>query len=83
MLKKIATLLSLCAASLSASAEKGASVMFDPPEQTITGTPPLEVKATGDKCQELQQLIDSLEGKPQRRHAAMERYKLECSTPAQ
>jgi hypothetical protein len=83
MLKKIAILLPLCAASLSASAEKGASIMFDPPERTITGTPPLEVKTTGDKCQELQQLIDSLEGKPQRRHAAMERYKLECSAPAQ
>jgi hypothetical protein len=54
------------------------SVMFDPPEKTIIATPPLERQSTGDRCEELLRKAEALKGKPQRRHAALERYRKEC-----
>jgi len=78
MKKTLATLFCGCLLSLPALAEKGASVMFDPPPETITATPPMETPGIGDKCQELLQKIEDLEGQPQKRHTARQRYQQEC-----
>ncbi len=80
-LKQTALLLCLGAASTLATAEKAPSVMFEPPEQTINTTPPLERSSTGDKCEALLRRIEELKGKPQQRHTARERYKQECTQP--
>jgi hypothetical protein len=79
MPKKTVFLLCLCSASQLATAEKAPSMMFDPPEHAITATPPLEQQSTGDRCEELLHKIEALRGKPQRRHAVLERYRKECS----
>ena len=71
--------LCLCPTVPVAMAEKAPSVMFEPPEQTITATPPLERSSTGDKCEELLRKIEALKGKPQQRHTARERYQQECT----
>lgn len=68
----------LCCLTLPALAEKAPSVMFEPPEQSVTGTPPLETPSEGDRCEELLQKIEQLKGKPQRKHSMMERYEMEC-----
>jgi hypothetical protein len=34
-------------------------------------------------CQQLRRQMEELKGKPQRRHAIVERYRLECQPPAQ
>ena len=58
-------------------AEKGESVMFEPTQHPFTEAPP-DADNQADKCQQLVRQIEELKGKPQRRHAAMERHKLEC-----
>ena len=77
-LKQTALLLCLFPAVPDAVAEKAPSVMFEPPEQAITATPPLERSTRGDKCEELLRRIEELKGKPQQRHTARERYQQEC-----
>ena len=64
-------------------AEKAPSVMFEPPAETVTGTPPLEAPSEGDRCEEMMQKIEQLKGKPQRKSSMMERYQLECAPPQQ
>ncbi len=78
MKKQITLLLCGCLLSIPLLAEKGASVMFEPPAETITATPPMETQGLGDKCQELLQRIEDLEGQPQKRHTARMRYQQEC-----
>jgi hypothetical protein len=73
--------LCLCLWAHPALAEKAPSVMFDPPQQTISGSPPLEVPSDADRCEALLQKIEQLKGKPQRKHSMMERYQLECGRP--
>ena len=73
--------LCLCLLAHPALAEKAPSVMFQPPEETISGTPPLETGSEGDRCEELLQKIERLKGKPQRKHSMLERYELECAKP--
>jgi hypothetical protein len=74
-------LLFLLTISHHALGEKAPSVMFDPPEESITSVPPLEQPSVGDRCEALLREIEALKGKPQRRHSARERYRLECSQP--
>jgi hypothetical protein len=74
-------ILCLCLLAQPVLAEKAPSVMFDPPEQSITGTPSLENPSGGDHCEDLLQKIEQLKGKPQRKHSMMERYELECAQP--
>lgn len=73
--------LGLCLLAYPALAEKAPSVMFQPPEQTISGTPPLETSSEGDHCEKLLQKVERLKGKPQRKHSMLERYELECGKP--
>jgi hypothetical protein len=59
-------------------AEKGDSIMFQPKDHPFMETPRENVDKT-DKCAQLTKQIEALKGKPQRRHAALERYRLMCT----
>ncbi|MEW8049513.1 MAG: hypothetical protein AB2809_03955 [Candidatus Thiodiazotropha sp.] len=61
-----------------ALAEKGESIMFQPKEHPFTQAPQ-EKDDEAEKCTQLAKRIESLKGKPQRRHAALEHYRLMCS----
>lgn len=59
----------------------GRSIMFEN-QQTglghLTTIPDSQRQNKGDRCMELRREADELKGKPQRRSAAMERYRQEC-----
>ncbi|MBV2122817.1 MAG: hypothetical protein KUF74_15340 [Candidatus Thiodiazotropha sp. (ex Ctena orbiculata)] len=75
---RLILLLTLFALPLgNAIAERGESVMFEPKAHPFTEPPP-EQQSEAEKCQQLQQQIEALKGKPQRRHAAIERHKKSC-----
>ncbi|MCU7828813.1 MAG: hypothetical protein KZQ85_07055 [Candidatus Thiodiazotropha sp. (ex Myrtea sp. 'scaly one' KF741663)] len=65
---------------VSAVAEKGRSIMFEPPENMLDTPAQSETQSQGEKCQDLLRKIEELKGKPQRKHAAMTRYDQECAT---
>ena len=76
--KRLIPLLTLLLLPLSsAAAERGESVMFEPKAHPFTELPPKQ-QSEAEKCQQLQQQIEALKGKPQRRHAAIERHKKAC-----
>ncbi|MEW8316530.1 MAG: hypothetical protein AB2669_06560 [Candidatus Thiodiazotropha endolucinida] len=54
-------------------AEKGQSIMFQPEEHPFM-EPPNEADDEAAQCTQLAKQIEALKGKPQRRHAALERY---------
>lgn len=62
-----------------AHAEKGQSVMFGDPDPVSSqpGRDTAEQEKT-DLCKELRREMDALKGKPQRRNAVVQRYRLEC-----
>jgi hypothetical protein len=62
----------------SALAERGESIMFEPKAPPFT-EPPAKQQTEAENCQQLQQQIEALKGKPQRRHAAIERHKKLCT----
>lgn len=66
----------------SAMAEKGQSIMFQPEEHPFM-EPPNEADDEAAQCTQLAKQIEALKGKPQRRHAALERYRLMCTDKAQ
>ncbi|MBV2091465.1 MAG: hypothetical protein KUF72_11310 [Candidatus Thiodiazotropha sp. (ex Ctena orbiculata)] len=75
---RLILLLTLFALPLcNAIAERGESVMFEPKAHPFTEPPPKQ-QSEAEKCQQLQQQIEALKGKPQRRHAAIERHKKTC-----
>jgi len=63
-------------------AEKGQSIMFGDPDPVTTqpgiNTTEQEKK---DLCKQLRRDMDALKGKPQRRNAVVQRYRLECQPP--
>ena len=64
--------------------ERGQSIMFQDKAneyEHLTTEPKDAGESRGDQCMELTRQIDQLKGKPQRRHALMQRYKLECEEP--
>lgn len=61
-----------------AIAEKGESIMFQPTAHPFTNAPQA-VDNQAEKCQQMAKRIEKLKGKPQRRHAALERYRLACT----
>jgi hypothetical protein len=67
------------ATSSNAVAQKGESIMFQPQEHPITKAPPQSNQDKAEECARLVKQIEALKGKPQRRHAAMERHRLMCS----
>jgi hypothetical protein len=75
------SLLGLIALS-NASAQRGESIMFKPQEHPST-KPPQSNEGKAGECTRLAKQIEALKGKPQRRHAALERYRLLCSDKTQ
>ena len=65
-----------------AIAEKGESIMFQPTEHPFMEAPQKSDDNAG-KCTQLAKQIEALKGKPQRRHAALERYRLMCTDKTQ
>lgn len=83
MLKYLSLVLILAFAALdNALAEKGQSIMFQPKEHPFM-EPPKEADDEAAQCTQLAKRIEALKGKPQRRHAALERYRLMCTDKAQ
>ncbi|MCG7900070.1 MAG: hypothetical protein JAY99_13230 [Candidatus Thiodiazotropha lotti] len=75
---RLILLLTLFALPLSSAlAERGESVMFEPKAHPFTEPPPQQ-QSESEKCEQLLQQIEALKGKPQRRHAAIERHKKAC-----
>jgi len=64
-------------------AEKGQSIMFGDPDPLSTqpGTSTAGQEKT-DLCKQLRREMDELKGKPQRRNAVVQRYRLECQPPS-
>lgn len=82
-MKQLLLLLPLCALPYSAFAEKGQSIMFGDPDPLYQERiPDTAAEEHSDHCRQLRQQIEELKGKPQRRHAVVERYKLECQASA-
>jgi hypothetical protein len=72
-------------AALVGAQERGQSIMFqDKPNdyEYLTSEPKEAGRDQGDQCMEMSRQIEQLKGKPQRRHALMQRYQLECQEPA-
>ncbi len=83
MLKYLSLVLILAFAALdNALAEKGQSIMFQPKQHPFM-EPPKEADDEAAQCTQLAKRIEALKGKPQRRHAALERYRLMCTDKAQ
>ncbi len=59
--------------------EKGQSLMFAPKQPAIDLTSDGTNPSPGDKCEALLREAESLQGKPQRKHTILERYRLECT----
>ncbi|MES9992354.1 MAG: hypothetical protein ABW098_10400 [Candidatus Thiodiazotropha sp.] len=52
--------------------------MFEAKQHPFTQAPQAE-ESKAEDCAQLAKEIEALKGKPQRRHAALERYRLKCS----
>lgn len=65
-----------------AMADRGDSIMFQPKEHPFLEAPQ-KSDLDAEKCAQLAKQIETLKGKPQRRHAALERYRLMCTDKAQ
>ncbi len=82
-MKQLLFLLSVCTLPFSAHAEKGQSIMFGDPDPIYQErTRDTTAEEHNEHCKQLRRQMDELKGKPQRRHAVAERYKLECQPPA-
>ena len=75
------------AISVGVADERGQSIMFgDKPDSqaenslTTTHSPMESMHKTDERCERLAKEIDQLKGKPQRRHAAIQRFKNECGS---
>lgn len=47
----------------------------------LTEMPEEQTKSLADRCAEMQQEVEALKGKPQRRYLAMAKYRAECEKP--
>lgn len=81
----VLTLCALLTTPTMAADQRGQSIMFQNQEDVQTSDPlgsthtPMDaLKQNDDHCTELLKEIDRLQGKPQRRHAARQRYDEEC-----
>lgn len=81
-MKQLLVLLSICALPFSAYAEKGQSIMFGDPDPIYQEkTRDTAAEEHSEHCKQLRRQMVELKGKPQRHHAVVERYKLECQPP--
>ena len=82
-MKQLLLLLSICTLPLGAYAEKGQSIMFGDPDPIYQEkNRDTAAEEHSKHCKQLRRQMEELKGKPQRRHAVVERYKLECLPPA-
>ena len=78
-MKPLLLTLSLLVLSLPCLAEKGQSIMFGDQDPIYTGkTRDSSVTDMAEHCKQLRRQMDELKGKPQRRNAVAQRYRLEC-----
>jgi hypothetical protein len=81
-MKKILSMLLLMSFAILVNAqERGQSIMFQDKAneyEHLTTESKGMVESQGEQCMELSRQIEQLKGKPQRRHALMQRYQLEC-----
>ena len=79
MMRHLPLLVILALLTPGALAEKGQSIMFGDPDPVSKqrGTVTAAEEKT-DLCKQLRRDMDSLKGKPQRRNAVIQRYRLEC-----
>lgn len=81
-MKQLLFMLSILILPLAVHAEKGQSIMFGDPDPIYQEkTRDTAAEEHSEHCKQLRQQRDALKGKPQRRHAVSERYKLECQPP--
>ena len=81
-MRSLLLLFALFTLPLYAHAEKGQSIMFgdtDPVTQHPAMNPAEREKT--DLCKQLRSEMEALKGKPQRRNAVIQRYRLECQPP--
>lgn len=63
-------------------AEKGQSIMFGDQDPVYTEkTRDTSATDLTEHCKQLRRQMDDLKGKPQRRNAVVQRYRLECVQP--
>ena len=78
-MKPVLLLMPLFALSLSCHAEKGPSIMFGDQDPIYTEkTRDTRATEQAEHCKQLRRQMDELKGKPQRRNAVVQRYRLEC-----
>lgn len=83
-MKPALLMLSLLALSFTCHAEKGQSIMFGDQDPIYTEkTPDREAAGMAEHCKQLRRQMDDLKGKPQRRNAVAQRYRLECDQDEQ
>ena len=81
-MKQLLFLLSITVLSTATLAEKGQSIMFGDPDPLYQEKKrDTAAEEHSEHCRQLRRQMDELKGKPQRRHAVVERYKLECQPP--
>lgn len=63
-------------------AETGQSIMFGDKDPVYTEkTRDQSAADMAEHCKQLRRQMDELKGKPQRRNAVVQRYRLECAQP--
>lgn len=78
-MKKSQFLFVFLALPLSIGAEESRSIMFGDPEPSWKGgSTENAIEKQSRHCNALLKKIEELKGKPQRRYAASERFKMEC-----
>ena len=83
-MKRFLLILFIASIASASHAEKGQSIMFGDPDPIYQEKTRDTAAAEHDEhCKQLRRQIDELKGKPQRRHAASERFRLECQAPTQ
>ena len=81
-MNKIAILAALMCLPFACLAEKGQSIMFGDTDPIYTEKQE-DTRANEHAafCSDLRKQMDELKGKPQRRNAVVQRYRLECQQP--
>lgn len=78
-MKQLVILLTLVALPSLCLAEKGKSIMFGDTDPVYSERArDTTARQQAERCTQLREEINSLKGKPQRRNAAIQRYRLEC-----
>ena len=81
-MKPVLQILPLLALSVASHAEQGRSIMFEDNAPVFTDqTRDTSSVDLAEHCKQLRRQMDELKGKPQRRNAVVQRYRLECVQP--